>query len=74
MRSQWFQSLKRFIEKYGPGDTEYTEDGIRMVFQRGGGFIIPRSEYPKVIAQMLEEREKSLQWAKDRAARREHGN
>jgi hypothetical protein len=55
MRRKWLQSLKRFIEQFTPGGTEYTKDGIAIVYSRTGRSTIPRSEYPKLWAHMQQE-------------------
>jgi hypothetical protein len=55
MRKRWLQAIKRFIEQFTPGGTEYTEDGIAIVYNRWGGMTIPRSEYPKLLAKMSRE-------------------
>ena len=74
MHSRWLQSLKRLIENFVSGDREYIEDGIRVIYHREGGFTIPPSEYPKLIAHMIDEREKWLQRTANRDTKKEWVN
>jgi hypothetical protein len=53
MRSKWFRRIKRFIELFTPGGTEYTPSGIAIVYSRTGVTHIPRSEYKKLLFQYL---------------------
>jgi hypothetical protein len=53
MRSKWFRRIKRFIELFTPGGTEYTPSGIAIVYSRTGVTHIPRSEYKKLLCQYL---------------------
>jgi hypothetical protein len=55
MRGKWFKALKRFIELFTPGGTEYTRSGIAVIFSRDGSTRIPESEYKKLILNCLDE-------------------
>jgi hypothetical protein len=55
MRNKWFRRIRRFIELFTPGGTEYTPSGIAIVYSRTGATTIPTSEYEKILFQRLDE-------------------
>jgi hypothetical protein len=59
MRSKWFRRIKRFIELFTPGGTEYTRDGIEIHYTADGQASFPPSEYPKILFPVLEEFKKA---------------
>jgi hypothetical protein len=59
MRSKWFRRIKRFIELFTPGGTEYTSKGIAIHYSSDGVTTIPPSEYKKIIFPQLEEFKKA---------------
>jgi hypothetical protein len=59
MRSKWFRRIKRFIELFTPGGTEYTRDGIEIHYTADGVSSFPPSEYPKILFPVLEEFKKA---------------
>jgi hypothetical protein len=58
MRSKWFRRIKRFIEQFTPGGTEYTEFGTEIHYTRYGGTSIPSSSVQKLLYMHLDEMEK----------------
>ena len=58
MRSKWFRRIKRFIEQFTPGGTEYTEFGTGIHYTRYGGTSISRSDMHKILLMRLDEMEK----------------
>jgi hypothetical protein len=54
MSSRWFKRIKRFMEIFTPGGTEYTPSGIAIVFSRTGHWHVPESEYQKLLFQYLD--------------------
>ena len=59
MRSKWFRRIKRFIELFTPGGTEYTSKGIAIHYTSDGVSSIPPSEWPKIVFPLLEEFKKA---------------
>jgi hypothetical protein len=59
MRSKWFRRIKRFIELFTPGGTEYTSKGIEIHYSSDGVTTIPPSEYEKILFPQLEEFKKA---------------
>jgi hypothetical protein len=59
MRSKWFRRIKRFIELFTPGGTEYTSQGIEIHYTSDGVSSIPPSEYEKILFPQLEEFKKA---------------
>jgi hypothetical protein len=59
MRSKWFRRIKRFIELFTPGGTEYTRDGIEIHYTSDGVSSIPPGEWKKIIFLTLEEFKKA---------------
>jgi hypothetical protein len=55
MRSKWFRRIKRFIEQFTPGGTEYTSLGTEIHFSSKGAITVPRSEYKKILLARLGE-------------------
>jgi len=58
MRNKWFGRIKRFIELFTPGGTEYTSKGIAIHYSSDGVTTIPPSEYKKILLLQMEEFEK----------------
>lgn len=58
MRSKWFRRIKRFIEQFTPGGTEYTEFGTEIHYTRYGGTSISSSDAQKLLFMHLDEMEK----------------
>jgi hypothetical protein len=58
MRSKWFQRIKRFIELFTPGGTEYTEFGTEIHYSHDGGTTISNSDMHKLYLMRLDEMEK----------------
>ena len=48
MRNKWFRRIKRFIELFTPGGTEYTDFGTEIHFSSDGSITTPESERQKV--------------------------
>jgi hypothetical protein len=59
MRSKWFRRIKRFIELFTPGGTEYTSQGIEIHYTSDGVSSFPPSEYEKILFPRLEEFKKA---------------
>jgi hypothetical protein len=59
MRNKWFGRIKRFIELFTPGGTEYTSKGIAIHYSSDGVTTIPSSENKKILFLQLEEFEKA---------------
>jgi hypothetical protein len=59
MRSKWFRRVKRFIELFTPGGTEYTESGMEIHYSHTGATSIPESEHEKILFRRLEEFKKA---------------
>ena len=57
MRSKWFQRIKRFIEQFTPGGTEYTEFGTAIHYSRTGDTTISSSDMQKILFMHLDEME-----------------
>jgi hypothetical protein len=55
MRSKWFRRIKRFIEQFTPGGTEYTEFGTEIHYTRYGATSISRSDAHKLLLMHLDE-------------------
>jgi hypothetical protein len=55
MRSKWFRRIKRFIEHFTPGGTEYTRLGTEIHYSSKGVTTVPRSEYKKILFGRLSE-------------------
>jgi hypothetical protein len=55
MRSKWFRRIKRFIELFTPGGTEYTSLGTQIHYSSDGVTSIPRSEWEKILFTRLDE-------------------
>ena len=60
MRSKWFQRIKRFIELFTPGGTEYTEFGTAIHYSATGDTTISSSDMHKLYLMRLEESEKLM--------------
>jgi hypothetical protein len=58
MRSKWFKRIKRFIEQFTPGGTEYTSFGTEIHYSRDGVTTISRSDAHKLLLMRLDEWEK----------------
>jgi hypothetical protein len=55
MRSKWFKRIKRFIEQFTPGGTEYTEFGTEIHYSRTGHPTISDSDMHKLYLMRLDE-------------------
>ena len=55
---KWFKAIKRFIELFTPGGTEYSRSGIAIVYSRTGVAHIPESECEKLLFNYLDEANK----------------
>jgi hypothetical protein len=55
MRSKWFRRIKRFIEQFTPGGTEYTSFGTEIHYSREGVTTISRSDAHKILLMRLDE-------------------
>ena len=64
MRSKWFRRIKRFIEQFTPGGTEYTRFGTEIHYTRDGVVSISKSDAHKLLLMRLNE------WEKQRARMR----
>jgi hypothetical protein len=60
MRSKWLRGIKRFIELFTPGGTEYTSSGVRIVFSRTGDRRIPESDWPKLLSNYLDKSKRAV--------------
>lgn len=62
MRKKLFKAIKRFIELFTPGGTEYTRSGFSMVYSRTGGISMPEEEREKYLFHYLDKvrRERAL--------------
>jgi hypothetical protein len=58
MRSKWFRRIKRFIEQFTPGGTEYTRFGTEIHYSRTGVTTISKSDMHKLLLMRLDEWEK----------------
>ena len=58
MRSKWFQRIKRFIEQFTPGGTEYTKFGTAIHYSHDGVTSISSSDAHKLLLMRLDEMEK----------------
>jgi hypothetical protein len=61
MRSKWFRRIKRFIEQFTPGGTEYTSFGTEIHYSHDGVTTVSRSDTQKILFMRLDE------WEKQRA-------
>jgi hypothetical protein len=52
---KWFKRVKRFIELFTPGGTEYTSLGTEIHYSSDGVTTIPESEYEKILFTRLDE-------------------
>jgi hypothetical protein len=57
MRSKLFGRIRRFIEQFTPGGTEYTEFGTAIHYSHDGGTYISRSDAQKLLFMRLDEME-----------------
>jgi hypothetical protein len=55
MRSKWFRRIKRFIEQFTPGGTEYTRFGTEIHYSSKGAMTISRSDAQKILFMRLDE-------------------
>ena len=55
MRSKWFRRIKRFIEQFTPGGTEYTSFGTEIHYSSKGAMTISRSDAQKILFMRLDE-------------------
>jgi hypothetical protein len=58
MRSNWFRRIKRFIEQFTPGGTEYTSLGTEIHYSSKGVTSISKSDAHKILLMRLDEWEK----------------
>jgi hypothetical protein len=58
MRSKWLRRIKRFIEQFTPGGTEYTEFGTAIHYSRTGDTTISDSDMHKLLLMRLDEWER----------------
>jgi hypothetical protein len=61
MRSNWFRRIKRFIEQFTPGGTEYTSMGTEIHYSSKGVTRISRSDAQKILFMRLDEWKKLRQ-------------
>jgi hypothetical protein len=59
MRSKWFRRIKRFIELFTPGGTEYTSDGFEIHYTSDGVSSIPASQHKRLLFMKLDEFKKA---------------
>jgi hypothetical protein len=57
MRSKLFRRIKRFIELFTPGGTEYTEFGTAIHYSHDGVTTISSSDAQKLLFMRLDEME-----------------
>ena len=57
MRGKWFRRIKRFIEQFTPGGTEYTSFGTEIHYSSKGVTSISRSDAQKILFMRLDEME-----------------
>jgi hypothetical protein len=55
MRSKWFRRIKRFIEQFTPGGTEYTSFGTEIHYSSRGVTSISKSDMQKILFMRLDE-------------------
>jgi hypothetical protein len=55
MRSTWFRRIKRFIELFTPGGTEYTRRGTEIHYTSDGLSSIPPHAREKLLFMVLAE-------------------
>jgi hypothetical protein len=55
MLQKWLQVIKRFIELFTPGGTEYTKNGKMIIFSRTGDMTTPSSEYKRILLKQVKE-------------------
>jgi len=55
MRSKWFRRIRRFIESFTPGGTEYTSFGTEIHYSSKGATTVSRSDAHKILLMRLEE-------------------
>jgi hypothetical protein len=55
MRSNWFRRIKRFIEQFTPGGTEYTSLGTEIHYSSKGATTISKSDAHKILLMRLNE-------------------
>jgi len=58
MRSKLFRRIKRFVEQFTPGGTEYTEFGTAIHYSHDGVTSISKSDMHKILLMRLDEMEK----------------
>ncbi|MBV8803730.1 MAG: hypothetical protein JO042_01760 [Sinobacteraceae bacterium] len=49
MRTKLLKAIKRFIELFTPGGTEYTPSGVAIIFDHWGNWRIPESDWEKLL-------------------------
>jgi hypothetical protein len=64
MRSKWFRGIKRFIEQFTPGGTEYTSFGTEIHYSSKGVTTISKSDAHKILLMRLDEMEEQRRRAR----------
>jgi hypothetical protein len=57
MRSNWLRGIRRFIEQFTPGGTEYTSFGTEIHYSSKGVTTISKSDAHKILLMRLDEME-----------------
>ena len=58
MRNNWIRRIKRFIEIFTPGGTEYTDFGTEFHVSSKGGITTPPGELAKILDRTVDEMER----------------
>jgi len=59
MHGKWFRRIKRFIELFTPGGTEYTDQGVEIHYTSDGVTSIPASQHKQILFMRLDEFKKT---------------
>jgi hypothetical protein len=59
MQRKWLKAIKRFIELFTPGGTEYTRSGVAIIFSHTGDSRIPESDWEKLLFNYMDESKRS---------------
>jgi hypothetical protein len=57
MRGKWLKAIRRFIELFTPGGTEYLKDRRTIHYSSNGTFSVPESEWKRFLFEYLDKSE-----------------